>query len=259
MSTETNTPTAQPELYVFAISHFCEKGRWTLDHHGIDYRLRFTAPGPHFRLSKRLGVPESTYPVLVASGVAIQGSAEIVDWADANGSGPGLTPADDAFAAEARAIEQRLSDSIGVHTRRMFYSESLVEHPATVKPVFLMGLEGAAKWTFLGAWPVIRRVIISSMDLGPEQGRESRDIVDAELTWLEGILADGRRYLVGDSFTRADLSAAALVARLAAAAEHPLAGRFAMPPKLAELQESWRDRPALEWIRGLYREHRNRS
>jgi glutathione S-transferase len=30
---------SEPVLYVFAISHYCEKTRWALDHFGIAYRL----------------------------------------------------------------------------------------------------------------------------------------------------------------------------------------------------------------------------
>jgi len=49
------------------------------------------------------------------------------------------------------------------------------------------------------------------MDLGPQQGQESRAFLDTELTWLDEPLADGRPYLTGTQFTHADLTAASLL------------------------------------------------
>ncbi len=46
-----------PTLYVFAISHYCEKARWALDHFGIAYRLQHVVPGLNRVIAKRLGGP----------------------------------------------------------------------------------------------------------------------------------------------------------------------------------------------------------
>ena len=72
----------RPDLYVFAISHYCEKARWALDFLGVDYRLRHLAPGPHVQAAKELGAPETGLPFLVHEGQVVQGSGAIIDWAD---------------------------------------------------------------------------------------------------------------------------------------------------------------------------------
>ncbi len=246
--------TTKPALYLFAISHFCEKGRWALDHHRIEYDLQYIGPGFHSVIAKRLGAPETTYPILVVDGETIQGSADIIDWADANGSGASLTP--DENRAECLAIEQRLGDVAGVHTRRAFYSEAMVEYPQTIKPVFTKDLNFLQKTVVGTAWPYVRKRMIESLDLGREQGDESVAIVDGELRWLDDMLADGRSFLVGDTFTRADLSAAALLARTAYPKEHPGYAFLGMPPRLADVRDEWKDRPSLRWIREIYREYR---
>ncbi len=74
--------TRQPVLYVFAISHFCEKARWALDHLGIAYELRYLAPGEHAELAKKLGAPKSSVPFLDTNGKLIQGSSAIISWAE---------------------------------------------------------------------------------------------------------------------------------------------------------------------------------
>ena len=244
----------KPALYVFAISHFCEKGRWTLDHHKIDYELRFVGPGFHAATARKLGAAATTYPILVADGRAIQGSTEIVDWADAHGSGPSLTPT--SARAECLAIEQRLGDLVGLHTRRLFYSEAMVEHPRTIKPIFTKDLDFVQRVVLSAGWPYVRKKMIESLHLGRAEGDESQRIIDGELGWLDGLLADGRSYLVGDRFSRADLSGAALLARMAAPKEHPGYAYLGMPPRLAEVQATWRDRPSLSWVREIYRRFR---
>ena len=87
---------SKPSLYVFAISHYCEKGKWTLDWHGIDYDLTHWAPGQHIAEGKKLGAETTSVPKLTDDGNLVDGSAAIIDWADANSSDGSktLTPAD---------------------------------------------------------------------------------------------------------------------------------------------------------------------
>ncbi|MEE8298393.1 MAG: glutathione S-transferase N-terminal domain-containing protein, partial [Thermodesulfobacteriota bacterium] len=51
---------------MFAISHYCEKARWALDHHGIEYEISHLPPGPHAFTAKKLGATATTLPILVA-------------------------------------------------------------------------------------------------------------------------------------------------------------------------------------------------
>ena len=74
----------RPQLITFGISHYCEKARWALDYCNIDYRIELLAPGPHIKFCRSLGLGDTTLPVLVAGGSAIQGSSQIIDWAEAS-------------------------------------------------------------------------------------------------------------------------------------------------------------------------------
>ncbi|MEY4270759.1 MAG: hypothetical protein RLZZ58_1975, partial [Pseudomonadota bacterium] len=70
------------------------------------------------------------------------------------------------------------------------------------------------------------------------------------------LLADGRRYLTGDHFTRADLTAASLLAPLVNPAEHPTYSGLSMPPALAATIADWQHRPILRWVTRVYAERR---
>jgi glutathione S-transferase len=246
-----------PDLYVFAISHYCEKARWALDHLGVEHALRHLPPGPHVEAAKQLGAAGSSLPILVSEGRVVQGSGAIIDWAEAAVADPSKRLSPDSELEEAcRALEQRLDDVAGVHVRRYYYSEAIVDHPDTVRPIFARDLGPSERRALEESWGLVCQLMTGAMDLGPEQREESRRIVEGELDWLDGLLGDDRRFLVGDRFSRADITAASLLAPLALPKEHPTYGMLEVPPKARAGLALWAGRPTLTWVRRIYREHR---
>lgn len=246
-----------PKLFVFTISHFCEKARWALDFYGIDYELVPLAPGPHALAMKKLGAPASSLPVLQLTDDFIQGSSAIIDWAHEHRANTALSlQVSEADTGEAQKIEQRLDRKIGVHVRRMFYSEALVEHPDTVKPVFADGMSAMKRLGLNLSWPLVRKLMIKGMDLGYEQGLQSQAILDEQISWLDGLLADGRHYLLGEHFSRVDLTAASLLARLAMVETHPNSRYFVQPPRMQAKVSQWQQGPTLQWVKKIYQDHR---
>lgn len=243
------------QLYIFPISHYCEKARWALDYLDIDYNLHCLAPGVHADRVAKLGAKGTSLPVLLSGGCAIQGSHEIMEWAENYScNGRSLNPVDLSAAVD---IENRLNEVLGVHVRRMYYSEALVEHPQTVLPIFADYLADEDARFVRDAWEFIAAAMVEKMDLGVDQGQESRKIVLAHLDWLDTLLDDGRRYLVGEYFSRVDLGAAALLAPLALAPEHPTYSGLQVPPGLAQDLADWQQRPISQYVLSMYRQHRN--
>ena len=67
-------------------------------------------------------------------------------------------------------IESRLNDVLGVHVRRMYYSEALVEHPQTVLPIFADCLADEEAQFVRDAWEFIAAAMVEKMDLGVRPG-----------------------------------------------------------------------------------------
>jgi len=243
-------------LYLFAISHYCEKARWALDRVGIEYELQHLPPGPHRRVAKRLGARTGSLPILQYGQDLVQGSSAIIDWAEKNRASGTPTLEPEANAEEARKIEKRLDDILGVHVRRYFYSEALLEYPQTVKPMFAIGLSSGQKLLLELSWGFIRKLMIRGMNLGSMQGIESREILEKEFDWLDGLLADGRQYLQGPHFSRVDICAASLLSPLIKPPEHPSYDRIRLPPNMTLDCEGWRKRPCLQWALDMYHNHR---
>ena len=69
----------------------------------------------------------------------------------------------------------------------------------------------------------------------------------------------GRAYLVGDAFTVADLTAAAMLSPLLQPPEIQYPLRVELPPYLQEYRATLLRHPAAQWAPDIYRLHRGRS
>lgn len=247
-------PLVLPQLYVFAISHYCEKARWALDYLGVDYEIKYLAPGSHANILAGLGANGTSLPLLVRGKMLIQGSSEIIAWAEtASGNGRTLTCGMSAMVTD---IDNR-EDMIGVHVRRLYYSEALLEHPQTVLPIFADYLAGAEAAALREAWALIVSGMAELMDLGVEQGLGSREILIQQLDWFDTLLDDGRDYLQGNTFTRLDLSVASLLAALVEVSAHPTYVSLQIPPRLALDLTHWQTRPVIQFVARMYHRHRS--
>ena len=132
-----------PRLITFGISHYCEKARWALDWHGIACEERSWPPAVHIPLARLTGAKRSTLPILAVGDRVIQGSGEIIDWAERNadGAAPALSPQGDA--RDATAIKRRADHVIGPQVRRLFYAKMLPRHHRMVKPALAVDV---ARW-----------------------------------------------------------------------------------------------------------------
>jgi glutathione S-transferase len=246
---------AKPKLITFAASHFCEKARWALDWLGLDYEEVGWPPGLHLVLTKVHGAKASTLPIVLDGGALIQGSGVIIDWAESKvrGRGRSLTP---ARPDEAKEIERRTDAVIGVHVRRLAFAELLPRHAHVVKPALFYRASGWRRVAGDVMWPVTRRLMQHIYDAGPGAAADSRAKLEAEFDWLDAKLADGRPYLAGDRFSRADLTVASLLANFVRPAELPREHGMEGPASLAADVTRWSERPVMAFVREQYRKHR---
>jgi glutathione S-transferase len=239
-------------LITFGISHFCEKARWALDWHDIDYNEISWPPGLHQILSKRCGAKRTTLPIVRDGEKVVQGSDAIIDWADAQSKHPSRQLTKEG----SREIEDRADSIIGWHVRRLAYAEILPRFPQYAKP----GLFHNASRThrFLGdmMWPVTRRLIMQAYGVTDTAAAESRSILEVELDWLDEKLGDGRPYLAGDSFSKADVAVASLLAPFARPPEMPVYYEMSLTDDLKADCIRWQSRPIMRWVRNQYKSNR---
>lgn len=247
-----------PVLWQLEISHYVEKVRWALDYKHIPHTRRSLPPGLHIRKAKELTGDTSTVPVLTIDGLSIGDSTRIIALIEERGPAPPLYPRDTVQRHRALELEEFFDEELGPHIRRVFYHE-LLPHPEPLVTLFAHGDPLAAR-TLLEQFPLLRAGIEQRFQISAETAAASRAKVIAAMDRLEREISTSG-YLVGESFTVADLAGAALFYPVARPPEFPY-------PTVADedLPDSWRQfidplaqRPGGHWVSEIYRRHRGRS
>ncbi len=246
----------RPKLISFAISHYCEKARWALDWYGIDYREEFWPIGLHVEMARKLGAPDSSVPILQFADEVIQGSQEILDWAYRNRTVPKKSLEDRQHNRQVREIEDRADAFIGVQVRRLLYAETLTQHPDIILELLYGNLDKRVRAVGHKLWPRIQTAMIDTLDAAPEAAEDARAKLDKELDWLDEKLAEGRRYLVGDHLTRADLAVASLLGALSSLSRERMFKNVDVPPEIEAEFARLGKRPCMQWVEQIYRDFR---
>jgi glutathione S-transferase len=97
--------------------------------------------------------------------------------------------------------------------------------------------------------------MVALMDIHAESARQSEERLLAALDKLDNAVKE-RRFLVGDCFSRADLTACALLRRYCAAALSSAEIAAAVPAPVHALREAHKARPFVNWVRETYRSYR---
>lgn len=245
--------TSEPlRLYTFSISHFSEKIRWVLGVEKIPFVEIPWTPPFHVVAARRSG-GATTVPVIEAAGRRVQDSTRIVHWLDTNRGPLSLLPSEPAARAEALALEDEF-DAVGSHVIRVAYDHALPDADAVVR-LWTIDATPMQRRAVRAGFPLARALFRRRLDTRPERVRSSRAAIEQAFDVIERRTGDGR-HLVGERLTIADVTAAALLAPLATPDEHPVYASAPYRAGIAELVAPWRERPALAWVRDLYREHR---
>jgi glutathione S-transferase len=234
-------------LVTIPISHYCEKARWALDRAGIAYIEERHLQLIHVVAARRAGGGR-TVPVLrTLSGSVLADSADILRWAG------GLYP-----SPEAAQLEAWLDSDLGPEGRRWMYHHTL-PHTRALARWILAGVprweRAAFRWGVRGVEPAIRHLL----DVDAGTAAAALEHVDRVFDAVAARLADGRRFLVDDRFSAADLTFAALAAPVILPAGYgsPLPPLSALPAAMVRDVERLRAHPAGGFATRMYAEERH--
>ncbi len=246
-----------PLLWHIAVSHYSEKARWALDYKEVPHRRRAVAiPGTHIPASMWLTRGASqTFPVLEIDGRAIGDSTAIIAVLEGTFPTPPLYPADPAQRRRALELEDFFDEELGAHLRLLAFHE-LGKDPERFKAVIERTAPGPLTRIGGGAVAYARTYTGLRFGVRDEQAAAlARVKVGAALDRLEAELG-GSEYLVDDSFTVADLTAAALFFPLVLPEGGPLPASETPPAGIEEFRAPLRERPGYQWVEEMYRRHR---
>jgi glutathione S-transferase len=234
---------ALPLLWHLKISNFNEKVRWTLDYKRVPHRRRQPIPGAHMGLALFLTRGRTpTLPIIQLDGETIGDSTRIIAALEERYPEPPLYPADPSERRRALELEEWFDENLGPHVRRVAFSHLLSN------PDYMEGIGASG--------PVFRVLVRGRYSVTGSKASDSLAKVREALREIERRL-DGRDHLVGESFSVADLTAAALVGPALRPPQLPYGvSREPLPPSLEELSSEFRATPAGQWMLRTYERYR---
>jgi glutathione S-transferase len=245
-----------PLLWHIPLSHFNEKVRWALDYKGIAHRRRVLGADYLIRAWRATG--RGTLPILFLDGRAIGDSTRIIKALEQRYPQPALYPRDAQARQRALELEDYFDEQLGPALRAAIVTPLFRHDPDLAMRVLTTGMPDKA---YKRLRPLVRifpafyrfRHKISDAKLEADRATVAAALDRIEQEW------QGRAYLVGDAFTVADLTAAAMLSPLAQPPEIQYPLRVELPPYLQEYRDALLRHPAAQWTLGIYRQHRGRS
>ena len=250
------SPDSPPVLWHLKVSHYNEKARWALDYKRVPHVRRAATPGRHAKVARRLGTG-TTLPVLELDGEVLGDSTLIIGELERRFPEPPLYPGDPADRDRALGIEDFFDEELGPYLR-MLVIQHMLPDPALLLGAFTPDLSPPRRLAAHAMYPLIRRGVARDFAIDQEH---------VEAAWSKCRLACERfaaelgpsGYLVGDGFTVADLTVAALLSPVVAPKQFPYPQPQRDHPRLADLRRMIDDWGGLEWAQWIYAHHRPRS
>jgi glutathione S-transferase len=244
-------PGVDLELWHFPISHYNEKVRWALDWKRLPHRRRALSWDYVPRAWWATG--QLSLPILHIDGRAVADSTAIIAELERLVPTPALYPGAPEARAQALALEEFCDEDLGHAVRAAVVGPLLYDDPAAAIATLTTGMEPSARRVIGAVVPAFRAFYVRrhKIDRAAIEA-ERRKVRDGMNRIAAAIGRSG--YLVGDGFTVADLTAAALLAPIA----QP--GELEYPAPRSALVEEYRSsvahHPALRWAVDIFRKHR---
>ena len=197
----------------------------------------------------------STLPVIDIDGTRIGDSTRIIEELERRWPDPPLYPADPAERQRALEIEDFFDEHCAHDVRRVMFDPFLSKPELMAEATGSNRHRGARAIGFL--YPVVERAVRHKYNVNPEAAEQSRRTIEAAMDRIERERGPSG-YLVGDSFSVADLTAAAILSVMVRPPEFPY--HQVDPADDPEDLKQWRDglleRPAFKYVLEMYARHR---
>lgn len=257
-----NTQNKPATALSFCPSADCELSRWVLQYHGVTYVEKRHAPPFFFLINKWYG--GSSYILYKDNGKSLDGARQIIDHFESIAdAGNKLIP--EAYASDIEAKWKDFNAGLGGEVVTWAYSNLLPHKAIMIRP-----LSWGSPWFeriftkyFYG---LSRDLMWKTLKLDKAAADEALIAIKKRFSEVDGLLADGRKYLYGDRMTLADLAFVVSGAPLVLPDNYggykheqgPIPTFEQFPKELQKTISEMRQTPAGKYILRLYAEERYR-
>jgi glutathione S-transferase len=245
-----------PLLWHIPLSHFSEKVRWALDYKRITHRRKVLGADYLIRAWRATG--RGTLPILFLDGRAIGDSTNIIAALEKRYPEPSLYPSDAAARQRALAVEDYFDEQLGPAVRAAIVTPLFRHDPDLALRVLTTGMPDKAYQRLRPLVRIFPTFYRFRHKISEAKIETDRATVIGALDRIEQE-RQGGAYLVGDAFTVADLTAAALLSPMLQPPEIQYPLGVELPAYLQDYRAIVLQHPAAQWAAGIYRLHRGRS
>ena len=245
-----------PLLWHIPFSHFNEKVRWALDFKNIPHRRKCVGTDYLFKAWRATG--RGTLPILFLNDKPIGDSTAIIAALEQHQAEPALYPKHPAQRQRALDLEDYLDEVLGPSLRAALVTPLFREDPDLAIRVLMTGMPDKAasnlrmiSWIFPTYYRFRHKISAQRLQQDRTNVTDALDRIAREL--------QPSGYLVGETFSVADLTAAALLAPLLQPAELQYKMTVTLPASLQKYRDDIVRHPTSQWALGIYRHHRGSS
>lgn len=252
-----------PKVISFPPSADSETGRWALHYYGVDVDERRHAP-PFIFAAVGLNKGKK-FPLYLHDGLMLDGVEQILDhFNERAAKEQQLTPAE--HRTEIEALWSRFNATMGAAVVTWAYTHLLPHRAIMIQPLSLGSPAYQQQFVKL-CYPVPRMMLWKALKLSAPKAEEALETIKATFAHVEELLADNRRWLVGDRMTLADLSFAVSGAPLVLPEGYggyphgpdPVPTLEQWPAEQRQIIEQMRKTRAGQFILRMYKEERYRD
>ncbi|HEY2230076.1 MAG TPA: glutathione binding-like protein [Xanthobacteraceae bacterium] len=246
---------APPALLTFAPMIDSETCRLVLGHYAIPYREE-----PHlFGWVSILALWHGwtlRVPVLYGTGLRLAGPRSMVDHFDeVCPVERKLVPARQPLHGQVEADWDLYNGELGAHTAVLAYFHLLPHRDIMIEP-FFRGVPRTEAFVLGRSYPMLSAMLTFLLQLSAGNAQDALTEIRMIFEKTDARVADGRRYLAGDTLTLADvgLAAAAAPLLLPAGYRSPIPPFERMPPELQAIVTEMRQHDTARFAQRIYAE-----
>lgn len=233
-------------------SHCCEKARWALTRLQIPFVEEPHMPPFHRFETRRVG--GQSVPVLVTKTEVLTDSQDILRWVDKKASEKAkLYPTNPENRQQIEELVKSFDSVLAPAVRQWCYFY-ILDQAQLVRPVWCQGAPWFERLLFPVMYSRIRSKVIQGYKINAQSASAAYDLICKTFQTVERLLSDGRTYLVGEEFSAADLTFAALAALLVMperySGAHPEFGQ--LPSEMIVKIQAFRETIAGKFVLRLY-------
>lgn len=224
-------------IHMYA-SPWAERVRWALNYKGVPYEKEDYQPGVDEEKVKKL-TGQAQVPVLIVDGTPIPDSTAILNWLEQYKPQPSLMPSSDKDRAQVMMWEELMDGVLGPQARMLIIGHFL----RSGEPQLQQG----------------GRYFAQKYQHTAYAEEHAKVTVERIFTILKSVL-QGRQYLVGEAFTRADITVASTLLLV----NPPPDDLFLFPASMrpmytVPLTSDSQFAPIFAWRDAMYRKHRGEA